>query len=108
MSVFLIAEIKVTNPAWVAEYAANVHKIVERKGGRYLSRSGNITVLEGPEKDCTLIAIMQFPSRSAVDEFVHDPEYEPYALARQAGSISRFTLVDDIDAAGTIPYLVPG
>ena len=47
MSVFLIAEIKVTDDSWVADYAAKVHPIVEKHGGKYLSRSGNVTVLEG-------------------------------------------------------------
>ena len=62
MSVFLIADIKVTDDGWVPEYAGNVHKIVEKHGGKYLSRSGNISTLEGAEKDSTLIAILEFPT----------------------------------------------
>jgi uncharacterized protein (DUF1330 family) len=66
MSVFLIADIKVTDDGWVPEYAANVHRLVEKHGGRYLSRSGNIDTLEGDMKDSTLIAILEFPSRAAL------------------------------------------
>jgi len=105
MSVFLVADIKISNDAWVPEYAANVHKFVEKHGGKYLSRSGNITTLEGPKKDSTLVAIMQFPSKSALEAFVNDPVYQPYVKARQAGSISRFYMIDDTDIAGTVPYL---
>ena len=105
MSVFLIADIKITNDAWVPGYAANVHKFVERQGGKYLSRSGNITTLEGPQMDSTLVAIMEFPSKSALVAFIHDPEYQPYVKARQAGSVSRFFMIDDTDIAGTVPYL---
>jgi len=108
MSVFLVADIKITSDAWVPEYAANVHKFVERQGGRYLSRSGNITTLEGPQKDSNLVAIMQFPSKSAVEAFVNDPEYQPYIKARQAGSVSKFFMIDDTDIAGTVPYLKAG
>ena len=61
MSVFLIGDIKVTDDSWVPDYAANVHNIVEKHGGKYLSRSGNISTLEGQDKDSTLIAIIQFP-----------------------------------------------
>jgi hypothetical protein len=32
----------------------------------------------------------------------------PHAVARQAGSESRFQLIDDTDVAGTIPYLPKG
>jgi uncharacterized protein (DUF1330 family) len=105
MSVFLIAEIKITNDAWVPDYAANVHKLVAKQGGKYLSRSGNITRLEGPNKDCTLVAVMEFPTKAALEAFVNDPAYQPYVKARQAGSQSQFYMIDDTDIAGTVPYL---
>lgn len=108
MSVYLIADIKVTDDGWVPEYAANVHKLVEKHGGRYLSRSGNIETLEGAPKDSTLIAILEFPSRDALNAFAADPEYAPYGKARQAGSVSNFHAIDDTDIAGAIPYLKAG
>ncbi len=108
MSVYLIADIKVTNDGWVPEYAANVHKLVEKHGGRYLSRSGNIDTIEGDAKDSTLIAILEFPSREALDKFSSDPDYAPYGQARQAGSVSSFHVIDDTDIAGAIPYLKAG
>ena len=105
MTTFLIAEIKITNDAWVPDYAANVHNLVAKQGGKYLSRSGNITPLEGAHKDCTLIAIIEFPSKAALEAFVGDPAYQPYLKARQAGSVSQFYMIDDTDIAGTVPYL---
>ncbi len=108
MSVFLIADIKVTDDGWVPEYANNVHKLVEKHGGKYLSRSGNIDTLEGSSKESTLIAILEFPTRAALDGFAADPEYAPYGQARQAGSISNFCVIDDTDIAGAIPYLKAG
>jgi uncharacterized protein (DUF1330 family) len=108
MTVYLIADIKVTDDSWVSEYATNVHKLVEKHGGRYLSRSGNIDTLEGGDKDSTLIAIIAFPSREALNNFAADPEYAPYGQARQAGSVSNFHVIDDTDIAGAIPYLKAG
>ena len=108
MSVYLIADIKVTDDGWVPDYAAHVHKLVKRHGGRYLSRSGNIETLEGDAPDSTLIAILEFPDRAALDGFAADPEYAPYGTARQAGSVSRFRVIDDTDIAGAIPYLKAG
>lgn len=108
MSVYLIADITVTDDGWVSEYAANVHKLVEKHGGRYLSRSGNIQTIEGADKESTLIAILEFPSREALDGFAADPEYAPYSKARQGGSVSSFHVIDDTDIAGTIPYLKAG
>lgn len=108
MSVYLIADIKVTNDGWVPEYATHVHKLVEKHGGRYLARSGNIETIEGEKKDSTLVAILEFPSRAALDQFAADPDYAPYGQARQSGSVSNFHVIDDTDIAGTIPYLEAG
>jgi len=105
MAVFLIADVKVTDDSWIPDYAAAVHDIAARHGGTYLSRSGNIDTIEGEGLDSTLIALIRFPSREALDAFANDPDYAPFAKARQAGSVSRFHVIDDTDLAGSIPYL---
>jgi len=108
MTVYVIADIKVTDDGWVPAYAASVHDLVHKHGGKYLSRSGNVKTLEGKPLDTTLIALLEFPSAKAVEAFATDPKYAPYAAARQDGSESRFQLIDDTDLAGTIPYLRKG
>jgi uncharacterized protein (DUF1330 family) len=108
MAVYVIADIKVTNDAWLPAYVANVHDIVRSHGGKYLSRSGNIATIEGRSPETTVIALIEFPSVERVQEFVNDPIYAKYRQARQAGSISSFYLIDDTDIAGTIPYLPKG
>jgi uncharacterized protein (DUF1330 family) len=105
MTVYVIADIKVTDDGWVPAYAASVHDIVHKHGGKYLSRSGNVKTLEGKPLDTTFIALLEFPSAEAVQAFATDPNYAPYAKACQAGSESRVQLIGDTDAAGTIPYL---
>ena len=105
MTAYLVADVTVTDESWIPAYAGAVHDIVAKHGGKYLSRSGNITTIEGDPLESTLIAIMEFPSREALDAFVADPEYAPHAAARQQGTISRFHIIDDTDIAGTIPYL---
>ena len=108
MPVYMIADIKVTDDKWVPAYAASVHKLVHRHGGKYLARSGNVTTLEGKPLDTTLIALLEFPSAEAVKAFAADPNYAPFAAARQHGSESRLQLIDDTDLAGTISYLPRG
>ena len=108
MTVYLIAEVKVTDDSWVPAYAGRVHELVQRHGGTYLSRSGHVETIEGSPIDSTLIALISFPSRAAVEAFASDPDYAPFGRARQAGSVSTFRLIDDTDVAGTIPYLAAG
>lgn len=106
MRIFLITDIKIVNDEWFPAYAENAHEIVHTHGGRYLSRSGNITTVEGEGLDISLFAFIEFPSMQHSESFAHNPEYAPYATARQVGSISRFHISDSSDLAGTIPYLV--
>ncbi|MEM7498581.1 MAG: DUF1330 domain-containing protein [Pseudomonadota bacterium] len=108
MAAFLIAQVKVTDDAWVPDYATKVHDIAAKHGGKYLSRSGAIDTLEGAAPDLTLIAIIQFPDKDAARAFAADPDYAPFGKARQDGSVSTFYLIDDTDLAGGIPYLPKG
>ena len=108
MAAFLIADVKVTDEAWLPGYATNVHDIVSKHGGKYLARSANITTIEGEGLNTTLIALLEFPSTEALQAFVNDPAYAEYKAARAAGSVSRFHVIDDTDVAGTIPYLPKG
>ena len=86
MAVYLIANVTVTDDAWLPDYAANVHEIVHKHGGKYLARSANVSTLEGEPSDATMIALLEFPSAEAVRAFVDDPAYAPYSQARQAGT----------------------
>lgn len=108
MSVYLIADVRITDDSWVPDYATHVHPIVEKHGGRYLARSGNVQTIEGPALDTSLVAVIEFPSVDSATAFAEDPAYAPLAQARRAGSVSRFRLIDDTDLAGTIPYLRKG
>ena len=108
MTAYLIADIKVTNDKWVPAYASSVHDLVHKHGGKYLARSGNVKTLEGTPLDTTLIALISFPSATAVEAFMADPQYAPHMAARRGGSDSRFQMIDDTELAGTIPYLPNG
>jgi uncharacterized protein (DUF1330 family) len=108
MPVYMIADVKVTNDSWVPEYAATVHKLVQKHGGRYLARSANVKTLEGEPLDTSFVALVQFPSEDAVQAFATDPLYAPFAEARRRGSESHLHLIDGSDSAGTITYLPKG
>lgn len=108
MAVYLIANVKVIDDAWLADYATNVHEIVHKHGGKYLARSGNIMTIEGAEPDVNVIALLEFPSIESVHAFSNDPEYAKYREIRQAGSVGSFHVIDDSDVAASIPYLPNG
>jgi uncharacterized protein (DUF1330 family) len=108
MTHYLLATVKVNDDSWIPDYGANVHEIVHRHGGKYLSRSANITALEGDPLDASLVALIEFPSMENMQAFMNDADYAPTAAARIAGSDSKLFAIDATDAAGTIPYLAAG
>lgn len=105
MPAYLIADLTISDDSWVPDYAQKVHDIAAKHGGRYLSRSGNIETLEGDDPGSTVIALIEFPDAAAARGFATDPDYAPFAKARQAGSTGLFRVIDDTDLAGGIPYL---
>jgi len=107
MAAYLIGSVSITDESWVSGYAISVHDIVHKHGGKYLSRSGNITQTEGEPNDISLIAVVEFPDIDAAKAFINDPDYKDFRKSRMQGSISNVYIIDDTDAAGTIPYLEP-
>ena len=82
MTVYVIADIKVTDDEWVPAYAASVHELVHKHGGKYLSRSGNVKTLGRQASGNHLnSAYWSFHQAEAVKAFATDPKYTPYAAA---------------------------
>lgn len=92
MKVLAIIETNVTNPSWIENYTKNVTPMVLKYGGRYLTRTNNIDLIEGPEKPHFSV-VAEFPSKEIALEFYNSQEYAPYKNSRLSGSSSRFLLV---------------
>lgn len=99
MKCYAIAEIVVTDRAWVKDYIQKVTPMVEAHGGRYLARTGKVEKLEGERPLPHTFLVLQFPSREAAHRFYQSPEYQPFREARLAGSTGDFVLVEGEDAS---------
>lgn len=97
---YAVAELDVTDPGWVRDYVAEVTPMVERHGGRYLSRSTRIEHLEGERTPPQLMLIIEWPSKEAADRFYESEEYRPHREARRAGARNQFLLVSGEDVNG--------
>jgi len=89
MAAYLIAHIDVTDRQGFAAYGAAVPAIIERFGGRYLIRGGEIQVLEGDWAVPRLVTI-EFPNAARARAFYDSPEYQeilPLRLAASRGTV---------------------
>jgi uncharacterized protein (DUF1330 family) len=100
MKYYSVAEMRITDRAWVASYVQNVTPMVERYGGRYLARTSNIERWEGQREPLGTSLLIEWPSREAALAFYESDEYRPYREARMAGGINEFALIPGEDVAG--------
>ncbi|HEX2211791.1 MAG TPA: DUF1330 domain-containing protein [Longimicrobium sp.] len=100
MKHYFIAEMKVTDRAWIESYVREVTPMVERYGGRYLARTGRVEKVEGQREPLGIALLIEWPSREAAMAFYESDEYRPYREARLAGSLNEFILVPGEDVTG--------
>lgn len=81
---YFIAEMRVTDRAWVADYVQAVTPMVERYGGRYLARTSHVEKMEGERETLGIVLLIEWPSREAAMAFYESEEYRPYGAASRA------------------------
>ena len=68
MSAYLLANITLNNPENYKEYVSKVKSVVEKFGGEYLVRGGEMNIIEGDWPNERNIVI-KFPSREKAMEW---------------------------------------
>ncbi|HYH78567.1 MAG TPA: DUF1330 domain-containing protein [Longimicrobium sp.] len=100
MKYYVVAEMEVTDRAWVAAYVENVTRLVEQHGGRYLARTPEVEKLEGERAAPQLTLLIEWPSRDAAMAFYDSDDYRPYRESRIAGTRTELALVAGEDVTG--------
>ena len=89
MSAYLIAQLTITDSAGFDAYREAVPPVIAAYGGRYLSRGGAVTPLEG-EPAGPRIVVLEFADRAAAERFYRAPEYQeilPLRLNSASGPV---------------------
>ena len=75
-------------------YTDRTPSTVKRHGGKFLTRGGTVTTLEG-EHYAERVVILEFPSKTHVEEWITDPDYQEAAVFRHASSTMHMLLVQE-------------
>jgi uncharacterized protein (DUF1330 family) len=97
---YVVAEMRVTDASWVADYVEHVTPLIERSGGRYLARTSHVEKLEGERARPPVLVITEWPSREAAMAFYEGEEYRPFREGRVSGAINEIMLVPGEDITG--------
>lgn len=95
MPAYVFAEIEITNPEGYKAYTQQVGPTIEKYGGRFLHRGGNVTVLEGEWPQRRRV-ILEFPSAEMARKWYDSPEYEKPLALRKANSNGRLLLMEGV------------
>ena len=90
---FIIAQIKVTDPKPYEEYVKKNTELVEKFGGRFLVRGGNMDILEG-ECHYPRTIILEFPCIEDARRWYNSPDYAAIKSIRLATADSTLILVE--------------
>ena len=85
MTAYWIGEHAIADPTKFKEYLRKVVPMIERFGGRYLTRVGAHEVLDGdwhPNRG----VIIEFPDMETIRALFHSPEYKPLIALRRSAA----------------------
>lgn len=85
MAAYWIGEHIVRDAAKFAEYLAKVVPMIERFGGRYLTRVGAHDVLDGDWRP-NRVVVIEFPDMAAIKALYRSPEYQPLIALRRSAA----------------------
>ena len=92
MAAYIVAQLKVHDPAMFQRYREAVTPLVDRFGGRFRVRGGELEVLEG-DWPLPRLVIIEFQSRDAARLFYDSPEYQKILPLRQESADGTVAIV---------------
>lgn len=96
MTAYMIVDLEIHDAAGFQEYRTRVPALIERHGGRYLARGGEVEVIEGSWQPRRLV-LFRFPDRQAIKAFMDDPDYAELKALRIRTCDSNIVAVDGLD-----------
>ncbi len=96
MAAYLIVDTKINDEEAYEEYKIRAKPIVEKYGGEYFVRGGDITVSENELWTPSRLVVVRFPSRQAAEDFLRCDEYAPVKAIRNKYAKTTMIVVDGL------------
>jgi uncharacterized protein (DUF1330 family) len=99
---YVIVDVEVLDPTMYKDYRAKAAPTVQRHGGRYLVRGGEVTTVE-PGWDLHRFVILEFPSVEKAKAWYASEEYRKILPIRLKSTRSRLSIVEGLDPGKPLP-----
>jgi uncharacterized protein (DUF1330 family) len=93
MAAYVIATVEITDPQGFEEYRKMVPATVEKYGGKFIARGGNMETLEGDWQPKRLV-IIEFDSLERAKQWWASEEYREAKILRQRTAKSELIVVE--------------
>jgi uncharacterized protein (DUF1330 family) len=91
MAAYVMANIEVNDPGAYSEYTRQVPGTLEKYGGRFIVRGGELRVLEGGALPRAVV--IEFPDTEQANAWYHSPEYQAILPIRQRNAQTSFLVI---------------
>ena len=95
MPAYIIATIEVTDPEKFEVYRGQVPATIEKHGGRYLVRGGDVQVLEG-DQPARRTVVLEFDSLEKARGWYFSDDYAGPKELRIASTVSNVMIVEGV------------
>ena len=95
MAAYIIATIEVTDPEKFEVYRGQVPATIEKHGGRYLARGGEVSVVEGDQPERRTV-VLEFDSLEQAKGWYYSDDYAGPKELRIASTISNVMIVEGV------------
>ena len=92
----IVYERRLHDPQMFDEYRKQVMPTIEAHGGKFLVRGGKFTTLEG-EMPFERIAVLEFPSRKAAEDWYNSAAYQKILPLRTNAIEAQFVVADGVE-----------
>jgi len=84
--------------SWIADYIADVPRMIAAHGGEYVAVGNDVAVLEGTIACPDAVTLFKFPSVARIREFMDSDEYQPFKKMRQKWSTANILVFETPEA----------
>jgi len=96
MSAYVIVDTKITDADAYEGYKALARPLVEKHGGIYRARGGEMDVVETQLWAPTRIVLLEFPDMASARAFINSDEYAPIKAIRHANAESTTVIFEGV------------
>ena len=94
--IYLVVDVKIDDVEAYGKYKEKVKPLIERYGGEYLSRGGEINVLENELWEPTRMVLVKFPDKESAMNWYNCAEYQALKKIRIDSATSTSIIIEGL------------